>query len=121
MLQEYTSELDVSLSKVVRESDGGKQSVLDVNAMISDACRAQYLIMKHFDGLDSDLNELERLYSGLTLGESKDTVIEEEKECLMLLANALDILQEDFSILVRLVWVYVWNEGIAMQINSWSD
>eukprot|EP00890_Picochlorum_soloecismus_P000227 jgi/Picsp_1/1204/NSC_04685-R1_---NA--- len=97
--KEYTSELDVSLSKVVRESDGGKQSVLDVNAMISDACRAQYLIMKHFDGLDSDLNELERLYSGLTLGESKDTVIEEEKECLMLLANALDILQEDFSIL----------------------
>lgn len=69
---------------------------------MADASRAQSLVVVHLHGLDGDLNELKRVYNGL-MAESKDMVNEEEKECLMCVASALDTLQEDFRILVRLV------------------
>ena len=100
MLQEYTSELDVSLARAVEEeSDGGKQSAVDLDAVMADASRAQSLIVGHLDDLHGDLNELERVYDGL-MSESKDMVNEEEKEILMCVASAIDILKEDLGILV---------------------
>lgn len=69
---------------------------------MADASRAQSLVLVHLRGLDGDLNELRRVYNGL-MAESKDMVNEQDKECLMYVASALDTLQEDFRILVRLV------------------
>jgi len=119
MMQEYTSELDLSLSKAVGESDAGKKIVFDADAVMEDASRAQHLAMEHLDGLDRDLCELKRVYSRLRPGGSKDLVNEEENGRLVFVASALDILQEDFSILVRTLCAFVWIEGIGRKGRSY--
>ena len=74
-----------------------------MDAVIADASRAQSLAVEHLNGLDADLKELNRVYDGL-MAESKDMVHEEEMECLMRVASALDTLQEDFRILVSFAY-----------------